>query len=159
MALTSGLAHSELVDENRFMTQPWQTHFREVNTAIASAPSKETVLQLPPQTGLINFATLPVTLLAPGVYRVSMSVRVTTRATTSSTLGQVDLHWTDGAVPCSQGVIPALTTNTTSTVGSGVIVIRVDYNTAIAYSVGYASVPADEMTYELRIVLEGLGGK
>jgi len=156
MALTTGLAQTELVDEKRFMTQAWQTHFRDVTTSIAKAPEKQSIVQLPQQAGGF-FGSFPVAGLAAGLYRVSASVRVKTPADTSSSVA-LSLLWTDGGLACSEVLIAPVTGNTPSSTGSGEALIRIDGGTPISYSVSYASVAANVMVYELRLVLEAMGG-
>jgi len=163
MPLTPGLAQTELVDRDGFMTQPWQTHFRDVQTGIEQSPSRLATKDIDTET-LDGIGALPPTPILPdaplatGLYRVTVSLRVTTPATTSSSV-EVRLHWFDG-VDCTLVLVPPVTGNTPAAVGTGTALIHVvaEINSLVMISTAYASVPDLMMKYALHVVLEQMGG-
>jgi hypothetical protein len=98
-----------------------------------------------------NFAILSV---SPGVYRLSMGARISRAATTSSSL-IVTFGWTSGGVSCTTSST-AMTGNTTATVGSLTVLVRVDEATAITYATTYASAGGTTMQYSLDVSCEQL---
>jgi len=163
MPLTPGLAQTELVDGDGYMTQPWQIHFRDIQTQLSLAPSQLSMKAIDTEA-LAAVGALPPTPILPneplstGLYQVTASLRVTVPATTSSSV-TVKLHWFDG-VDCELVLIPAVTGNTTASVGTGTALIHVvaDINTLVMVSTVYASVPDPMMKYVLHVVLEKMGG-
>jgi hypothetical protein len=103
-----------------------------------------------------SLATTPFALGAvpPGLYRATFTARITTPGSTSSSL-EVTFSWTDGGV--AQSVTSsALTGNLTTSVDSGVQILRSDDGTPINYATTYASAGGTPMQYALGVVLEAL---
>ena len=96
-----------------------------------------------------NFAILSV---SPGVYRLSMGARISQAATTSSSL-IVTFGWVSGGVACTTSST-AMTGNTTATVGSLTVLVRVDEATAITYATTHVSVGGTTMQYSLDVSCE-----
>lgn len=112
-------------------------------------------VSLTEQQAAIASTSLGTTTYAAGVYRVTVSAQITQAATTSSSL-TVTAAWTSNGASCSYSW-PALTGNTTATVGVGpAITILVDQGTSVSYSTAYASVGATPMKYALVVKMEGL---
>ena len=163
MPLNPGLAQTELVDGDGYMTQPWQVHFRDITTQLSLSSSRvgEKVIDT---AALVGIGQLPPTPILPdkplasGLYRVTATVRVTVPATTSSSVA-VLLHWFDG-VDCTLALTPAVTGNTPAAVGTGTALIHVvaEINSLVMISTAYASVPDLMMKYALHVVLEKMGG-
>lgn len=103
-------------------------------------------------------ASIAATDLAPsaaaGLYRVTYRFRVSTAATTSSSL-QFTVTSTEGGVSCTQNSA-AYTGNVTTAPQSGSFLVHADASSPISYSTTYASVGATPMAYELDVVLEQL---
>lgn len=102
-----------------------------------------------------------------GQYRLSWNAKVTTAATTSSTLGALTITYTDPdgvvqTITCAAqnaaGVIETSDAgNTTTTVLLGhPLLLNVKNSTNIQYAMAYASVGATAMQYNLHIVLEAM---
>jgi hypothetical protein len=163
MAITAGLAHTELVDKQGFMTAPWQVHFRDADKGLEDVPVREQTIQVPPAgTPPLN-ASIPVTSiatapLASGLYQVTAAVRVTRPATVSSSV-LVSLFWVDGGVSCTLTLVPAVTGNATTAVGTGTALLHIDASTPISYATTYVSSAAGEMQYAVNLVLESVGGQ
>lgn len=98
-------------------------------------------------------------------YRVSWNTKITTAATTSSTLGALTITYTDpdgvvqtitAAAQSSTGVIETTDAgNTTTTVMIGIpMLLNVKASTNIQYAFAYASSGATAMQYNLHIRLE-----
>jgi hypothetical protein len=98
-----------------------------------------------------NFAILSV---SPGMYRLSMGARISRAATTSSSL-IVTFGWVSSGVSCTTSST-AMTGNTTATVGSLTVLVRVDEATAITYATTYASAGGTTMQYSLDVSCEQL---
>ena len=117
-----------------------------------------------------NIGTTPLYTVpanAGGTYRISGYAVVTQAATTSSTLPQIAITWTDNdtsTVENSIGVTTSPTTNTVGTFGSAIAggtpngFISVKAGTVIQYATfSYASTGATPMQYAVHIKLEYLG--
>lgn len=89
--------------------------------------------------------------LGSGLYAVEWYFRVTTAATTSSSL-QLTIAWTDGGVAQTESGA-AETGNTTATHQSGRYMFRSDAASPITYATTYASNAAGEMVYSLYVML------
>jgi hypothetical protein len=161
--LTAGLTRTELVDKKGFVTQQWQTFFRDQDATVTQKVTQRLrVIQFDePRTG--NLPTTPIGTadpLKPGLYRVTAYVRVVQPAATASSV-LVTLLWTDGGVDCLQTLVPAVTGNTEAATGTGTAMVRSDGNVPISIATTYVSDPAvapGAMAYTLSVVLEDLGG-
>ena len=96
-----------------------------------------------------DFAILSV---SPGMYRLSMGARISRAATTSSSL-IVTFGWVSSGVSCTTSST-AMTGNTTATVGSLTVLVRVDEATAITYATTRATVGGTTMQYSLDVSCE-----
>jgi len=110
-------------------------------------------VSLTAQTASISATAISVPSIAPGVYRLSAAARITTAATTSSSL-TVTFGWTQ-AVACTVSG-SAITGNTTATTGSLVAIVRADEATALTYATTYASSGGTAMQYRLDVCVEQL---
>ena len=114
------------------------------------------------QTANIVAVTFSGASTLPGKYRVSGYIEVTQTATTSSTLPDLEIIYTNTAgTVITRQATTALTTNSLGTYASFEFVIRVGTTTNIQYATGqstaYASSGAQQMQYGLSISLEFLG--
>jgi len=135
-----------------FLTQAWLEWFSALSSTIDNTVSMNTSISLSSQTASIAATDISDGALAPGLYKVSWYARITTAASTSSSL-TVMIDWTDGGVtPTYTGT--AITGNTTTTVQSDTQMIRVDRNAPVRYSTTYASVGATPMEYAITFTLE-----
>jgi hypothetical protein len=103
------------------------------------------------QVASITPTSFSLASVLPGLYRLSMAARVTTAATTSSSL-IVTFGWTQ-AVACTTSSV-AMTGNTTATTSTLSVLVRVDQNSAITYATTYVSVGATPMAYRLDVTCE-----
>lgn len=112
-------------------------------------------------------ATTLVTPTATGRFRISAYLKVTTAATTSSTLGGVTITFTDGADSVAQSILMAMMSktgtmetsdsgNTTTTTMSGSLFVYAKAAVAIQYAVAYVSSGATPMAYEVHITCEAM---
>ena len=123
-------------------------------------------VDLTAQTAAIAATTLyAVPASGVGMYRVSYSAKVTTVATTSSMLGGAtgfQVKYTDPdlvVVTSSQGAVDLFSVselNTTQAHINGAVIIYAKASTNIQYVMGYTSVGATPMAYNLHIVCETL---
>ena len=104
------------------------------------------------QAASISATSFSILSVSPGLYRLSMSARISRAATTSSSL-IVTFGWTSGGVSCTTAS-PAMTGNTTATVSSLTVLARVDEATAITYATTYASAGGTTMQYSLDVSCE-----
>jgi hypothetical protein len=105
------------------------------------------------QSASIGATTISVLSLPQGVYRLSAAARVTTAATTSSSL-LVTFGWTQ-AVACT-AASAAVTGNTTATTISFAVVVRADEASNLQYATTYASSGGTAMVYRLDVSVEQL---
>jgi hypothetical protein len=124
--------------------------------ALNQAPLRKQIASAAAQTAAI--ATTAIGLGDPvpaGYYRVSVYLRLTRAATTSSSVAPT-IAWTeDGQARSKSGT--AYTGNAIDTCADPLsLVIKVDRDTAISYAVGYASVGATAAQYAVAVVVEKL---
>jgi hypothetical protein len=105
------------------------------------------------QSASIGATTISVLSLPQGVYRLSAAARVTTAATTSSSL-LVTFGWTQ-AVACT-AASAAVTGTTTATTISFAVVVRADEASNLQYATTYASSGGTAMVYRLDVSVEQL---
>jgi len=117
-------------------------------------PQTLDTVQASTQAASISATNFEILSVLPGVYRLSMGARISRAATTSSSL-TVTFGWTSGGVSCTTSST-AMTGNTTATVGSLTILVRVDEATAITYATTYASAGGTTMQYSLDVSCEQL---
>jgi hypothetical protein len=119
-----------------------------------ATPQTLDTVQLSTQAASISATNFAILSVSPGVYRLSMGARISRAATTSSSL-IVTFGWVSSAVACTTSST-AMTGNTTATVGSLTILVRVDEATAITYATTYASAGGTTMQYSLDVSCEQL---
>lgn len=136
------------------------TNYNSINTVSNGVPSIVAEVNATAQVANIGTTAL-YTTPAAGFYRVSIYITVTTVATTSSTMPNTSIVYTDG----NSGTNGHSTTTTATSAGNSVTstfaqVTHVFYakaSTNINYATGsYASSGATAMQYALRIRLEAL---
>ena len=130
----------------------WLKYFGGQSGEIDEKTARKAKANLSGQTASVGTTPFPLGSIAPGIWRISYTARITTPATTSSSL-TVTITWTDGGVTMTQ-TGAAITGNTTATGQSGSVVIRVDASTPISYSTTYASVGGMPMAHALDLVCE-----
>ena len=109
-------------------------------------------VQVSAQETAISATDFAILSVSPGMYRLSMGARISRAATTSSSL-IVTFGWVSSGVSCTTSS-PAMTGNTTATVGSLTVLVRVDESTAITYATTYVSVGGTTMQYSLDVSCE-----
>ena len=119
---------------------------------INATPEISASVQASTQAASISATSFSILSVSPGLYRLSMSARISRAATTSSSL-IVTFGWTSGGVSCTTAS-PAMTGNTTATVSSLTVLARVDEATAITYATTYASAGGTTMQYDLDVSCE-----
>lgn len=151
---TLGTADQKFAELFKRLTwsKKWIQFFSNLMETVEAAPSRQGVKKLTAQAASIALTPLDIAILSDGLWRVSVHVRVTQPATTSSAI-QVALAWTDsGQSQTESGT--NLTGNLTTTREGKTFVLRVDANTPLSFSTTYASVGATPMQYALDIVAE-----
>jgi hypothetical protein len=136
-----------------FVSNPWYIYFRGENASLSAAPAAV----IPPirvsGTAAITTTPLPTEALAPGLYRVSVYLRITQAASVSSS-ATVTITWTDDGVACSYAY-PAVTGNTVASVlVAPPLLLDVEQSSPVSYSVAYASVGGTSMIFKIAVVLE-----
>lgn len=137
-----------------------------VSVGLPSIVAEVNSTGLTANVGLTGLYTPP----ADGYYRISGFVALTTPATTSSTLPNINIAWTNGDSAATQSLAlsnnnpgyggaetPVITNLTTTAWRGGAAVIWANGGNAIFYSTGgYMSVGATAMAYSLRLRVEAL---
>lgn len=143
------------------------TEYNNIATVSAGVPAIYGEQNLTAQTAAVAATTL-YTPAATGMFRIVVTLKVTTAATTSSTLGAVTITYTsgDGSVAQSQVMLlstaagaaatTSTTNSTTTSTLSGVLIIHAVTGVAIQYAIGYASVGATAMQYSAHLKVEAL---
>lgn len=107
------------------------------------------------QAASIATTPIPIQDVVKGVYRISVTVRVTRPGTVSSAI-QVTLTWQERGITQTEST-SNLNGNLTTTREGKTFVIRADADTPISYSTTYATAGATAMQYSLDIAAELLG--
>lgn len=129
-----------------------------IQTQLDTKPTIVASYTLTGQTASLGATTVYTTPAVDGMYQVCWTATVITAAATSSTLGTISIRWTNASDNTNK-VTPTLnnysgsTGNTTATVISGVSTVNAKASTAIQYSMGYASNPANTMTWDVAITI------
>lgn len=134
------------------LSDPWADYMSRMAQSIEAASTRISSAELTKQAASISATDISKGGQPTGRYKVFYHARITTPATTSSSL-EVTISWTDGRVAQSQ-TFAAITGNTTATMQSDFLMIHVDNSTPINYATTYASVGAQPMQYRLDVVLE-----
>jgi len=140
------------------------TNYNGIATVSDGVPAEYATVDLTAQTAAIGATTLYTTsAIGAGVYRISWVAKVTTAATTSSTLGgaagfQATYTDADDSVVVTPLAVPnaSATGNTTQTQLSGTVIMNVKASTNIQYQFGYTTSGTTSMAYNLHIKLEAL---
>ena len=156
MALAEIPFRSMLLTEVRnLITREWVRYLQSsVDVVNLSARQLATVTKTA-QSASLSATALDTGTLAPGVYRVSYAARVTTAASTSSSL-TVTVAWTDGSVGQTQSG-SAMTGNSTTTQQNDTWLVHIDKATTITYATTYASSGGTAMQYSLYVIAEQIG--
>lgn len=170
MARNVALLHLRGVDANRPTLSDGEFYFATDTKRLfhGSVPNR-----IPVQAAVADItakaaAITATTLLTPsvtGLYLISAYLKVTTAATTSSTLGGITITYTDGTDSVAQSQVMALQTqagaiattntgNTTASKLSGILVIYAKTGVAIQYAIAYASSGSTAMQYEAHLAIE-----
>ncbi len=117
-----------------------------------ATPQTLDIVQASEQEASISATNFAILSVSPGVYRLSMGARISLAATTSSSL-IVTFGWVSSGVSCTTSST-AMTGNTTATVGSLTVLVRVDEATAITYATTRATAGGTTMQYSLDVSCE-----
>lgn len=139
-----------------WMSRVWQVWLKTLVDAVESASVTVGSASLSAQSAAISTTDALPDTGASGLFRVSWFLRVTTPATTSSSVA-VTVGWTSGSVALTSSGA-ALTGNTTSTYESGSVTVQADASTAITYATTYSSTGATAMEYALSVSVERIDG-
>ena len=142
-----------IVEQNGTLTRYFYQWLVELIRRVGTSATRVQSLALTGQSAAIALTTL-VASANEGPIRVSWHLRVTTAATSSSSVA-VTITTTEGGVTCTQASA-AYTGNATNAPQSGSVVVRPDAGTLVSYSVAYASSGATAMQFAIDLVAEGL---
>ncbi len=136
--------------------------YNSINTVANGVPAEYAQANLSAQAANVAATTIyAVPAGGAGMYRISCYASVTQAATTSSTLPNIGVLWTDndsGVALSSTTVTPTNTANTLGAFGTGSIIIYAKASTNIQYQTSnYASSGATAMQYGAHIKVEFLG--
>jgi len=141
------------------VTREWVRYLQSVVDVLNVAARKLALTSLTGKTASLSATALETGALNPGVYRVSYAARITTAASTSSSL-TVTISWMDGNVAQTQSGA-AMTGNTTATQQNGSFLIHNGPNTSstndvVKYATTYASSGGTGMQYSLYVMVESM---
>jgi len=160
-AITTGLGKLSFGDKI--------SKYNAITTVGNGVPAEYATVDLTTQSAAIAATTI-YTPTASGLFRLSIFLKVTQAATTSSTLGGaagVVITYTDATDSVAQSVTALLgkqdgtsgisnAGNTTTTVLQGSMILNAKTGVAIQHAVGYTSSGATVMQYEVHYKLEAL---
>jgi hypothetical protein len=150
------IAQEEAESKRLMLPRVWIDWFASLGIRVDQQTHTLNIVELFNLSGNVPPTPIPLDTLGEGLYRVTYYMRITTPASTSSSI-QIGIGWTDNAVSCAIQA-DALTTNTIGTVQSNTLMIRNDQAAPITYEVVYASVGGTPMLYNLFIMVEQLAG-
>lgn len=134
------------------MSDAWADYFSRLVSTVAASATRISSAAKVAQSASIAATDISGGTLKAGVYRVSYYTRITQAAGTSSSL-TVTLSWTDGGVAQSQA-FAAIVGNTTTSLQTEAMLIRIDSGSPVRYATAYVSVGAPAMEYSLDVILE-----
>jgi len=144
------------------------TQYNNIATVGGGIPAQVATVALTAQTAAVNTTTLyAVPAAGAGQYRISWNAKVTTAATSSSTLGALTIVYTDPdgvaqtiTAPATIAAGTLATTsagNSTTTVLLGMpLLLNCKASTNVTYAFAYASSGGTPMAYNLNVRLEDL---
>ena len=139
-------------EENRLLTSPWISWLTDLVQKVDKDATVVSSVTATAKSASISATTFPRDILAAGLYRIGYFARITTAATTSSSL-MVTMAGVNGGVACSVSGA-AMTGNTVSTVQSGNVYLEIDDSTNLTYATTYAWSGATKMVYGLWMSVE-----
>lgn len=148
---------AEEVGGRLLCNERWRTWFRNLRSSVDLSQSVERSSLYDNQTATIGITSLDGGTLSAGLYTVSWYMSVVAPAGVSSS-AQVTIAWQDDTGSKSfTGA--AMNGNTTTTIqGDQRVMLYSLAASPITFAVTYASNPAAAMIYDLRIVLQSVGG-
>jgi hypothetical protein len=153
MALSEVPFRTSLVENAEWLVSRfWSRYVQSIVDVVNLCARQIALVSKTTQEAAITATAIPHGTLAPTVYRVSYTARITRAASTSSSL-TVTIGWTDGAVAQTQGGA-AMTGNATTTQQNGTMLVHVDKATSITYAAAYASSGGTTMQYSLYVLVE-----
>ena len=144
-----------LRDVRNLIRREWGRYQQSVVDVVNLSARRLATVTKTAQTASLTATALDTGTLNPGVYRVGYTARITTAASTSSSL-TVTLAWTDGSVGQSQSGA-AMTGNSTTTQQNDTWLVHIDKATTITYATTYASSGGTAMQYSLYVIAEEIG--
>jgi hypothetical protein len=130
----------------------WRNYLQDLQNVGQASPQILPETTKAAQTAAIATTPLPLPGISAGYYRVSVYQLITAPAVTSSSL-QVTIGWTDQSLAVSRQ-LAAITSNTLAASDGIAFPIHVDNASPITYAVAYASNGANQMTYNIGILIE-----
>lgn len=167
MAAILSLLHKRGVDANRPSLSDGELYIATDSKRVfhGSVPNRLSVCVADVDLTAQSAAKTATTLFTPSVsafYEIEIYLKVTTAATTSSTLGAVTIAFTDGTDSVAQSLTALLATqagvaattntgNSTTTVLQGSVKIWAKTGVAVTYAIAYVSSGATAMQYEAHL--------
>jgi hypothetical protein len=140
--------------EGVYIGHSWIEYLTDQSQRIDVSAQRVAAVTALSQSASIGATALPIGSVTEGLYRLTYYARITTAATTSSSL-TISFDWTDEGVSMSTSGA-AITGNTTTTFQTGTLEIYSDSAAPIRYSTTYSSTGAVAMIYKLYITTEAV---
>lgn len=134
------------------LTEPWVEFLNGLVTTQEAAPARVETVSLVAQSASVAATDMTGGTLSSGLYRITYYAEITQAATTSSSL-TVTFDWLSNT-GLKSDTFAAITGNTTDTHQPESILIRIDANSPVRYTLTYASVGATPMLYSFYAVIE-----
>lgn len=143
---------TQVLDPDGTLGRDYRNYLQTLQSVGQSSPQILGEKSESAKTAAISSTPIPLPSVGAGYYRVSVYELITIAAVTSSSL-QVTIGWTDQTIPLTR-VLPAITSNTLGANDGVTFPIHIDNASPITYAVAYASNGANQMTYNLGILIE-----
>lgn len=144
------------IDPDEYNINPvWLNSLVQIAQQQVSAPLRTNTVELDDQGASIGATDFSGGSIAAGYYQIQAYARIKVPATTGAATSSltIAIGWTDGGVSQSFS-FPAMTGNTTGTNLTGPpLLLRVDANSPITYTITYASNTAGQMKYRASFIL------
>lgn len=148
---TTGSAFTEKAGSLAMRARDW---LNDVIGALNQAPLRKQIVSASGQTAAIAATAIPLGVIVPGgYYRVSVYLRLTRAATTSSSVTPT-IGWTNGGQARTKSGAAYTGNVLTGCADPFSIVLQIDASTALTYAVAYASVGATTARYDVDVIVE-----
>lgn len=137
------------------MPPVWEAFFRLLQAMVQLMPRQLYANDVEGQAAAIGATAIPFPVDTSSLYRITARLRVATPADSSSTV-TVTIRWTEKAGATAAQVSKTLATNVLGDQVTLTELLEPDLTQPLTFEVAYASVGAQDLVYDLDVLLEDL---